>query len=543
MNVPFFSYLVYIECNELHVLDIFVVRWMICSSVSMSFSLCRYFGWVHKVQAVLMKWNYKFKKEKIDYNEILTYIDQQPRLEHIGKTLCASSIIVDRQNAETIKKKFLSTFEELNVLLIKYIPGKPDSNWCTLPSLLQWQGVALPPHLLDLISQHVVFPGEEKGGELLNPPPSSNTYGMFQPAHDVSLNLTKGFSLQKLSVLVKELKVFLLPIIDVLDMLVFFKLHPSKMFDKYLQVYLRKESEPSVKEYHSSTTASFTLPVFSAADMQPVLEDQSVVEGLSLHMLHRAMVQTREFIMKLMQGTAAYSEIVAKRQLDLEKLDLEQEFGTLQSFYARLNPSASFEGLAGVQSMLELFQYVHHIETIHNVCEQYQLQGCLDDPQLIELCQLAVSLKPEVNRDQLTPVDASKKMKRVKEVLYPDSKVSPHCIELFTALGNSTPFYQFARDKWFAGNEGQAVFWQQCQLITAQLQHEEYNETVLNHLYAAFKIIEPFMDTHQKFSQLMSKVTSLDVSNGMKQLQTVNTNITLIQLWFSRAEVSEEEVC
>ena len=90
------------------------------------------------------------------------------------------------------------------------------------------------------------------------------------------------------------------------------------------------------------------------------------------------------------------------------------------------------------------------------------------------------------------------------------------------------------------GEEGQAMFQQQYQLITAQLQHEEYNETVLNHLYAAFKIIEPFMDTHQNFQQLMSKVTRLDVTNGVKQLQTVNSNITLIQLWFSRAEVSGE---
>ena len=81
------------------------------------------------------------------------------------------------------------------------------------------------------------------------------------------------------------------------------------------------------------------------------------------------------------------------------------------------------------------------------------------------------------------------------------------------------------------------MFQQQYQLITAQLQHDEYDETVLNHLYAAFKIIEPFMDTHQSFQQLMSKVTSLDVTNGLKQLQTVNTNINLIQLWFSRAEV------
>ena len=85
------------------------------------------------------------------------------------------------------------------------------------------------------------------------------------------------------------------------------------------------------------------------------------------------------------------------------------------------------------------------------------------------------------------------------------------------------------------------MFQQQYQLITAQLQHEEYNETVLNHLYAAFMFIKPFMDTHQNFHQLMSQVTSLDVTNGLKQLETVNTNITLIQLWFSRAGVSREE--
>ena len=109
-------------------------------------------------------------------------------------------------------------------------------------------------------------------------------------------------------------------------------------------------------------------------------------------------------------------------------------------------------------------------------------------------------------------------------------------------MGESNAFYQFVHDKHFVGEKGQALFQQQYQLITAQLQHEEYDETVLNHLYAAFTFIFPFMDTHQNFHQLMSQVTNLDVTNEMKQLQTVNTNITLIQLWFCRIEVREESV-
>ncbi|KAL5466916.1 hypothetical protein EMCRGX_G031078 [Ephydatia muelleri] len=51
----------------------------------------------------------------------------------------------------------------------------------------------------------------------------------------------------------------------------------------------------------------------------------------------------------------------------------------------------------------------------------------------------------------------------------------------------------------------------------------------------------PFMDTKQNFSSLMTKVTSLDVSGGLTQLETVNSNITLIRLWFSRAEGMNSE--
>ena len=692
-----------------------------------------------QVQAILLEWKLKFVEQRINYDEILAYMSQQSQLEWLARILCTSSAIVESQDAQAVKSTLLATFEQLNAHLIKYIPRQPDAKWCTLPSLLQDSGVALPSHLLELISQHVVLPGEKKAGELLDNQPSPNTTGVFQPGHDISLKLTKALSLHKLSVLVKGLEAFLQPIMGVLDMLVFFKLHPSEMFDRYLQVYL---SNTVVRGQHSVpilSPLSSTVPSFPATSMQPKTEEQNEVEGLPLDMLQRAVTHTHEMIMKLIQGTVAYSEIINKGELNLENLNIEQEFNTLRSFSAYLKlPPASCEGLAGVQSMLELFKYVHHIrppidsvweqyhqhgclkdsqlvelcqhrvqavllewkhkfmeehtdydkilnytrqqtelanlgqtvcacfatedtqdtltvnnmfqnaydqlsnhlikyipgqpdakwctlpsllqgwgvalpthlldvisqhilldnqaslpgeekaqdkpfssqpaheislkltkvlslhemsdlakgmktflqsklelmqelfwciryiQTIYDVCEQYQLHGCLEDFQLLELWQLVKDLNLEGNHGKVTPLEASKMMERVKKNLCLGSEAYR---ELFTAVGDSDAFYQFVHEKQFVGEKGQAVFRQQYQLITAQLQHEEYNETVLNHLYAAFKIIEPFMDTHQSFQQLMSHVTSLDVTNGVKQLQTVNSNITLIQLWFSRAEV------
>ena len=498
---------------------------------SIFFSLSRYFQWVYRLQALLLEWKKNFEEQEVNYDEIVTYMSQHSQLKNLGQAICASSAIVDAKYTQDAQKMFVNGFEQLNILLIKYIPGQPDAKWCSLPSLLQCWGVALPHNLLDLILQHVLFPGEEKKMKRLKNPLLPSVNGKFQPGHDISLKLTSALTLCNLSALVEELKAFLQPIVEVLDMLVFFKLYPSQMFDKYLQVYLMKESRPEVRQQDNATALS--------AFPQPYLKDQSVLESLPLCVLVKAMNHTQDLIMRLVQGTAKHSEIIAEGEINLENLNIEQEFNALHKFLAYLNtPMTSHEGLAGVQCMLELFQYIHLIQAIHSVCKQYQLQGCLKDVQFLELCRLEKELSLKENCAKLTPLDASEKMKNVKKTLCLDSMLFPHCLELFFAVQDSAAFFQFVCDKRFCGKKGKDVFLQKYQLITAQLQHEEYDETVLNHLFAAYTIIEPFMDTNQSFHQLWSQVTNLDVTNGLKQLKTVNTNITLIQLWFSRTEVS-----
>ena len=202
-----------------------------------------------------------------------------------------------------------------------------------------------------------------------------------------------------------------------------------------------------------------------------------------------------------------------------------------------MNPG-QYGGPLGARNVLELFQFTYHIQRIHNVCEQYGLTRCLEDKALKKLMQIVAELKPEGSRAKLTQAEALEKMRIIKQGLCLEGCKNYSCLDLFPAVANSAAFFQFIRDKQFVGARGQVLFREQYQLITAQLQHEEYDENVLNHLRAAYEFIVPFTELDQTFSMLMKRVSKLDATHGLKQLETVNENINLISLWFSRAEVN-----
>ena len=486
---------------------------------------------------MLDHWKKKFHHQNVSYDEVLLYANNHSKLNKLGNMVCASSLIVEAGMVQKIKTTILSNFEMLNIYLLKYIPGQPNAKWCTLPTLLEDYGVYLPQNVTKLILNKVWFPG--KPGQIpedqLGTPLVSSTSSQFQPGHDVSLKLHRNTSLCDLACLVKEISDFQYPLMDHLKMLVFFKLHQSVLCDKYLRLYLKKftESQQQPHMQISGFILSLKLPsaTFSSSPHDPTrpTEVSSLVQALK---------NTHELIKKIMSGVAIYSEIIAEDELMLQKLDIEREFSVLSGYILLSELSMSqCEGLDGVRSMLELFQYTSHIQNIRSVCEQYKLTMCLQDPLLNELTELIQDHITKEDRSKMTPILAKKKLKRVKEILCLDENTSSKCLDIFAVMPDSAAFYQFIRDKKFYGQQGQAIFLQQYELITAQLQHEEYDESVLNHLLAAVKVISPFVDPQNSFTDLMKEVTSLNAVNGLKQLETVNANITLIRLWFSRAEV------
>ena len=447
-----------------------------------------------------MTWQEKLKQDKLNYDELLLYANALSAIQWI------SSFSTELSALQVQKRKFHHLFEELNFILLKYIPGKPQAKWCTLTSLMYKHGLSFPMDLDIRLKQLVLLPEEGEyvaGGVLQNKLPR----GDFCPAYDISVDLSIKVTMEELKKLVDDLLKFIEPVQVHMKMLVFFNLHRSVMFETYHELNMKKVVQQG--------------------------------EEMNLSCLSKCLSLTETLLKEMSNGSATYSKLTAEGNLDLLNLDIDGEFKLFGDFLFYHDPKVKCDaGLSDVRNMLELLQYAtKYILTIHKVCKQYQLEECLTDEKLITLVELAKELCEEETRKELTLVNATEQLMLVKTLLFGEKPENNYCLELFSAVADSAPFHQFIRDKQLTGSEGYSVFIQQYQLITAQLQHEEYNEQVLNHLFAAFKFMFPFMDATQNFTQLMEKVTSLDTSSGLKQLQTVTSNIVLIQRWFSRAEV------
>ena len=262
---------------------------------------------------------------------------------------------------ETIKTNLLRDFELLNVFLLKYIPQHPDTRWCNFLVLLKEYGVTLPNHLLLSIEKFIIFPDSvhklrnEKEFLKNTIPPAINR--LFQPGKNISLQLTKDFSLKDLSELVDGLKAFHEPLISVLDMLTFFKLNPCIMFDTYLRSKIKQAVEAEkVQEKSTVHSAGILSPFqFSPPSIQDMVQDPTPKShgGVSITILKSSLESTKDLLIRIMRGEASYVEIIADGKLDLEKLDIEEEFTTLTNF-ATISSIAlpSFEGLSGVRSLL-----------------------------------------------------------------------------------------------------------------------------------------------------------------------------------------------
>ena len=169
----------------------------------------------------------------------------------------------------------------------------------------------------------------------------------------------------------------------------------------------------------------------------------------------------------------------------------------------------------------------------HTVLCEIDLK-CYEDPDLVCLVKDGRgSCTPEKItqkiRAQLTMDEAISKMALFREKL-----LNRRFFQLFKEVKNCKALFEFAEENGFAGEAGQKKFVACHNLVTTQLQHEDYSAVVLNHLLGCFDYINPFLSRPSSFNELMQLVTSLpNIENGIRQLRTVNQNIGLIKMWFS----------
>ena len=218
---------------------------------------------------------------------------------------------------------------------------------------------------------------------------------------------------------------------------------------------------------------------------------------------------------------------------DLEK-EVQERLPTT-TFILRNALQHTIALIGKMMRLVDLCQLSQYIKMIECVC---CLKQCQEDPDFREVSKWAEALQKEEEREDLTSATTKTMWENVHNIFFPRQNAILKRSEHFSKIADSVDFYHFLEEKQFTGRKGEVLFRQQFELVTAQLQHEEYNEIVLNHLFAAFKFISPFTDSGQSFSSLLKAVSSLDTTEGLTQLDTVKNNMHLIRLWFSRAEVS-----
>ena len=227
---------------------------------------------------------------------------------------------------------------------------------CSLLSILAGHGVELPQDLYALLSENFLFPGEKKGVmKLIQHTP---------PLPNVKLQLSKNVTICILTTLIHEMNAFVHPMAEYISILVYFTLHPSKIFSAYL---------------HKDIDAQVLLVQDLENQKKKVQERLPVTPSV----LRNAIQYTVALIGKLMEGTATYGEIVAGALLDAQsdritekfpdpRFDVEEEFQNLVKCPEIGNYGT--QGLCIVKCLLKLRQLPHYVEMIERVCRQYHLK-------------------------------------------------------------------------------------------------------------------------------------------------------------------------
>ena len=89
----------------------------------------KYFSQVQKIHQILTQWKTKLDNNAANYDEIHMYMQKWQYIYEIAQHVSASDVVISQGNLKDLKKAFLVKFEDLNILLLKYVPGDSKPGW------------------------------------------------------------------------------------------------------------------------------------------------------------------------------------------------------------------------------------------------------------------------------------------------------------------------------------------------------------------------------------------------------------------------------
>jgi hypothetical protein len=355
-----------------------------------------------------------------------------------------------------------------------------------------------------------------------------------------SFYVQDDWDLITIQTLSKELQDFCAPLAPLKPFLVHFSSRVNSFFDAF---YMYEKAQ--VRQVVSSTDFDDVVHDHELEQSWKMLRHpQTKQSSISMEAFCNILRATKESLKKLVTGQMPYSVL---KNLNLPNgfmdVELRRNFEFVSSY--------PFEGvtrkviMGGIEEILWLKESKEILKLLSDVCSVYDLASCLKDRKLEEAVVILKTLNSETEMSVITPAQAHEKLKVLKKNLDlpKDGGTIRKCVLYFKIVLQSHNFAKFLKDRTFYGPAGSRLFSQNVELLTSNLQYEEYQEDVLNNLWIAYEFISPFLNGEIELQDFLNQVyhvcsrrDSGRVQEPFYQLKNVNENIDLIYLWFSEVE-------
>ena len=313
-----------------------------------------------------------------------------------------------------------------------------------------------------------------------------------------TLRLRKSVSLHELHILMSEAMTFVRPVEQYLSFFDHFHLKSSQLFAAYMNQHM-----PS---------------------------GNATVENLK-----KALPAIHGDIEALLKGKTTRQSLLL-RSIDAESIQEEIEKIVSYGDFAVYKDSKIIEHITNT---IIIPGVIEDVKCFLQFCRSFELEKCIQSEQYCSLQKICEGINNTVIQ-KMTLEEATKTVEMINAVLESSSQIVrlEHLSVLQVLSVNSTQLKDFFTENNFtAEGEGHHRFQQKYELVTQQLQHEEYNAEVLNNLYAMFSVLAPLNNPELTFSEVLEMIAKMDRASTEAQFNTVRSNIDLIKTWFSRAEV------
>ncbi len=99
------------------------------SKVSKNDLVVQYFSWIQRLHKMLSNWKSRLETETANYDEISWYSHNQRQIHELAQAVSADGVVVTAHKLSELRSTFLQNFEELNILLLRYISTDPKGGW------------------------------------------------------------------------------------------------------------------------------------------------------------------------------------------------------------------------------------------------------------------------------------------------------------------------------------------------------------------------------------------------------------------------------